>query len=400
MFLLPTQTAIHFWPNYSFVFGVRVDYLSPAIYITDLLFLTLLFFWLIKNLKTVSSDIKRNKIYLLIVLCFILVNTCFSIDWSVSLVKWLKIMELLLFAYYVHVRTDIFNVKNVSSVLFYSLIFFSVIGWIQVIRGETSGGIFYLFGERTFSVHTPGIAKHVLFGNSYLRMYSTFSHPNSLAGYFAASTLFLLGWLIKKNNLLKISGLLIICSSIFLSFSLAAFLGMVACGLVIFINKYFAKKTTGFLILLLSVLISFGFAVCSGNFPMTAYSFSNSVAERVELAQTAGRIFSGNWLVGSGLNTFITTETASGFFGSSKWLMQPVHNIFLLTVSETGLFGLLLLCLAFYFGGIKNFQTYGLRSICVFTLILATGLVDHYWITLQQNMFLLALFFGIFSREK
>ena len=38
VFLIPTQLALHFWLPGSFVFGIRVDYLAPSIYLTDILF--------------------------------------------------------------------------------------------------------------------------------------------------------------------------------------------------------------------------------------------------------------------------------------------------------------------------------------------------------------------------
>ena len=34
---IPTQFGRHFWPDFSFVSGVRVDYLSPTLYVTDIL---------------------------------------------------------------------------------------------------------------------------------------------------------------------------------------------------------------------------------------------------------------------------------------------------------------------------------------------------------------------------
>src|SRR5438105_4334390 len=37
LFLLPTQLGKHFWPEFSFVQGLRIDYLSPTLYVTDML---------------------------------------------------------------------------------------------------------------------------------------------------------------------------------------------------------------------------------------------------------------------------------------------------------------------------------------------------------------------------
>src|SRR5476649_2203358 len=42
IFLLPTQLGIHFWPNFSLLLGIRVDYLSPTLYVTDVVILSLI----------------------------------------------------------------------------------------------------------------------------------------------------------------------------------------------------------------------------------------------------------------------------------------------------------------------------------------------------------------------
>ena len=44
--LLPVQLGRHFWPDFSFVLGLKIDYLSPTFYLTDLLVLMILSLWL------------------------------------------------------------------------------------------------------------------------------------------------------------------------------------------------------------------------------------------------------------------------------------------------------------------------------------------------------------------
>ena len=45
--LLPSQLGKHFWFDFSQVLGLRIDYLAPTLYLTDVLviFLLLLWFW-------------------------------------------------------------------------------------------------------------------------------------------------------------------------------------------------------------------------------------------------------------------------------------------------------------------------------------------------------------------
>jgi O-antigen ligase len=53
--LLPAQLAKHFWPPFSFVSGIRIDYLSPTIYLTDIIILGILIIWGIERLLSLRS---------------------------------------------------------------------------------------------------------------------------------------------------------------------------------------------------------------------------------------------------------------------------------------------------------------------------------------------------------
>ena len=61
--------------------------------------------------------------------------------------------------------------------LFLSMAVVSAIGILQVVKGGSLGGAFYLLGERAFNTSTPGIALASLGGRELLRAYSIFSHP-------------------------------------------------------------------------------------------------------------------------------------------------------------------------------------------------------------------------------
>src|SRR3990167_1779300 len=54
LLFLPTQFGRHFWPSFSFIYGIRVDYLSPILYLTDILIFFLFIFW-------ASSKFKKKK---------------------------------------------------------------------------------------------------------------------------------------------------------------------------------------------------------------------------------------------------------------------------------------------------------------------------------------------------
>lgn len=365
IFLAPTQIAFHWWPDFSHIFGIRVDYLAPSLYLTDILVL----FLIILSQKIISL----NKKTLLLAL-FIFANIFLAINPAVALIKWVKVFEFALLAIIISKNTN-FNLEEwVLKPLSISLIFFSLIGFAQIVLGKTIGGIFYWFGERSFNLSTPGIALFQINGVDFLRPYSTFSHPNSMAGYFLVSACLIL--LFKKNDLLKKASIVLSGFSIFLSFSLGAILSLYLSP----IYKFFFEKRVSIVILFAAVSILA--SIFSGSL-LDARDFPLSAKERLVLIESAGKVFSMSPITGVGFNNFFIA-------GKS---LQPVHNIFLLVLTETGIVGLaLFLILLIYL--VKNPKT-GIPVL----LIITTGLFDHYWLTLEQNELLLSIVFGLSLRK-
>ena len=59
LLLIPTQLGYHFWPDFAFVNGIRVDYLAPTIYLTDLLILGIGISWLLS--KITNDDLPARN---------------------------------------------------------------------------------------------------------------------------------------------------------------------------------------------------------------------------------------------------------------------------------------------------------------------------------------------------
>ena len=60
--LLPVQLSKHFWPLWSYISGIRLDYLSPVVYLTDILLFLLLSFWFIEKIaKTKPPEAFYSK---------------------------------------------------------------------------------------------------------------------------------------------------------------------------------------------------------------------------------------------------------------------------------------------------------------------------------------------------
>ncbi|MFC1625569.1 O-antigen ligase family protein, partial [Patescibacteria group bacterium] len=367
--LLPTQLAYHFWPASAFVYGIRVDYLAPTIYLTDVL-VVLLF---------VLSDAKKKFFSkkVLLLLLFALLNIYFSKSIEVSVYKWVKVFEMLFLGIYVakNLTTKLFN--NSIKILLYSSVTVSVIGIIQFIKLSTLGFPLNLLGERTFSASTPGVALASLFGQDFMRSYSTFSHPNSLAGFLGVMIILIFMFTKRKITPIIKLGVLIILICFLLTFSFSAFVSLFFVGAIaLFVkNKRHFWKILALIVFVVFITgIAFPIFIPKGF--VVADNTSERVIQRLELANVSGGLIKQNPIFGVGLGNFISTH----------WLLQPVHNIILLIFSEVGIFGVLIFY-ALISSSIQRLKSKNLKTLALVTIfILLTGSVDHYWLTLQQNM--------------
>lgn len=377
---LGTQLAFHFWPDWATVFGIRVDYLAPKIYLTDLVLLVLIASWLVEIKPKLGKlrKIRINKKHLIIsgTLLFVVLNTIYSVSWQIALLSWLKLLEVTCLVIYVYANWV--NIKEKIQVpLAVSLLVIFFVALAQFISQHTIG--LWIIGERSFSATTPGVALINIFGKKLLRPYSIFSHPNQMAGFALISLPF---------TLPLMAGILAVAILV-LSFSrgawLAAFL-VITAGIATIKNE----KATSFI----PVLICFLSLVLmpTSSFLLSRLSFNQSLQDRLILAVEAGRLFSQRPILGVGLGNFI--PAMSSLSGFSR-ILQPVHNIFLLVLVEAGIVGLIL----FYFlvsiclfkTLVRNDKSY---LVSVLLMILFTGMVDHYWLTLQQTQLLFGIVIG------
>ncbi len=219
LFLLPTQLGKHFFFPFSYLSGVRTDYLAPTLYSTDIL----VFLLILLNSKTVFSFFKKRSFLLLFLLSTF--NIVFSLSPWISFYKVIKIAEFLsLFAIVQKFGNKLLPPKKLLIVLLASSAFQFILVALQFVHKHSLQGFFYFFGERYITLSLPGIAKVSLQGIELLRPYGTFSHPNSLAGFYLLIYFFVLTnkkfdkYLLLKNSILFFSFILI-----FLSFSKTSF---------------------------------------------------------------------------------------------------------------------------------------------------------------------------------
>jgi hypothetical protein len=372
--LIPTQLGKHFWPDFSLIYGLRIDYLSPTLYLTDVLIVLILFLWVVEEKPKI-----KLSFWAMLGGFALLLGIISSTNFEVGVYKLVKLFELVGLGYYVC------RVKSSWTIILrflpWALVYTSLIAIVQFCQQSSLNNWFWLLGERPLSVIVPGIALENLGGSLFLRPYATFSHPNSMAGLLLVGLISTLFTFKKIRFFWGYLGLIL--WGIFLSFSYSAWLvGVAILGLYFLFGK--KKKSlfaTGFLTTGLVVL---GFTQIS----------SQSVIERWQLMLAAFSMIKDNFFFGVGLNNFIV-RLPEYWVPISYRLWQPVHNFYLLTFAETGIVVFVLVIIFFAKTARKLLAGKNYSLFLALVAILLLGFFDHYWLTLQQNQILLSLILGL-----
>ena len=149
--LLPTQLGLHFWPGFSRVSGLNIDYLSPTLYFLDILII----FYLLKNAKLLLDKLKKLKTFPFVLL--ISLNLLFYQNQANTAFQYLRLLEY--FLLYL-VLVDVPNLwKKIGSTFFLSLCFVFALQTAQFFKQSSLNGIFYYLGERYFTASTPNMPR-------------------------------------------------------------------------------------------------------------------------------------------------------------------------------------------------------------------------------------------------
>ncbi|MDA1061074.1 MAG: O-antigen ligase family protein [bacterium] len=398
LFLLPTQLGTFFFISDSIIHGIPIDLLAPALYATDILVIILVIITVIPHLmrdpgivKKILNQVQDDKLVYVLISLFLILNIATSFSPLMSVYKLMKIAEL--GAVFWIIRSTKLNTKHILYAFLAMALVQLGLGLAQIISGHSLQGLFYFLGERSFAITTPGIAKVSLQGIELLRAYGTFPHPNALGGFYLLLYSFILfsptlssqtRFGIQKNLFLIISTLLII-----FSFSKVAILGYVIVTVISVLRKKSACTWCRISGLLLPIALSGVFFIAQGD--------PESVDKRVWLITTSLMIIRDHLISGVGVGNYLI---AQGVFPIpySYHFLQPVHNIFLLLIAELGipLFTLVVFLMAKFV--IRN-SKFEIQALPILFVIIFTGMFDHYWLTIQQNMLLVPVVFGLLTNN-
>jgi len=404
----PTQFGRHFWPSFSYILGIRIDYLSPTVYLTDILiFLLFIFFITSLQIKYLSKLFKKFSwlsINLLFLIAFLFLGVIFSKSPLAGFYGLLKLLEFIFFGVYTTRFITKINFRKILFVFSVAIIFESILSVVQYLKQSSIGGFFYFFGERTFNGQTPGIANASINGELILRPYGTFSHPNVLGGYLLIGMiliLFNLGSAKKQlGKILYSISLIGGTLALILTFSRIAILLWLIVIFTFLISKSGKKilrKNIAFFLIFISIVIFFIFYTPIISRLSNISLYDESFSQREELLKSSLVIIKTHPFFGTGLNNFLLELAQVQKTNNVTFYLQPTHNTFLLVAVQTGILGLI------YFIGFlaktfkKAFWKRDLINyrIIIFLSILVLGSFDHYFLTVQQGQLLLSFIVGL-----
>lgn len=378
---LPIQLNKFFFPEYSYVLGLPIDYRALSIYLSDIAIIAYLLTFTLGNFKIfpkIASQFKAFVITLAIFNFYLFASAFFSTSHQASLIFNLRILIYSLLAIasaYTQSKGKI--QKPALFVISFSLIWQSLLITAQFALQKSQG--FWILGERSFGAGTPTIAHTALFGQQLLRPYGTFPHPNVAAAFLAFG-------LILISSCRRIPTFITGIATA-LTFSRTALATLVV---VVFLNL---SKTGRLIAAIVAVILAFLFGPTILNSIPTA-----SIAERLLLIQAALDIALVQLAFGIGSNNFILELAKLDLFSLAETrLLQPVHNVFLLILAENGIIGLLIFA-ALLMVVAQNVK--GKVKTALFLALLIYASLDHFLWTLAQGQLMFWLILGfIVSRN-
>lgn len=378
---LPTQLSKHFWPSWSYIQGIRIDYLSPTISVMDMLNFAIL----VVHTSSIVQLIRSVPKSILVTLgLLVLTNTLFSLNPTLTLLSWIHVLYIVLALLIIVKESRLYLLPTLMGLSIGSAIQLALV-FQQFMYQSSLQGVWYWLGERKLILSLPDIAKISVYGREYLRPYGTFSHPNALGGFYALLFFFIhslknQAYARKYTRLANI--ILFLCPFlIILSFSKVAILSFVVGSLILVWGDYAYRKcilclvarSAGLIVLFLMFTIPIG----------DPYSLQ----KRLVLMGNSVQILLQHPLWGVGFGNYILAQSSIHILPRFMPLYQPVHNIFLLVLAEGGLGGIMIGY--FLARQTKIILFASLQIIPILMVIGITGLSDHYWVTLPQTQLLL-----------
>lgn len=384
IFAIPSNLFLVLTEKTAYVHGLRIDYLLPKFYLSDIIVL-LLTAWVIfsKQIKLPKFEIKNNLFLIVATGVFLLFQLMTK---QTTIVGWqiIKIIELLWLTF---LLKSLWPKLKPSLILISAnlvLLFQSIIGLLQFFNQKSVAG-YWLLGEPNLA-RPIDMTRQVIFGQNLILPYGTTAHPNVLAG-FIVTVLILNVLLFKKTNQNNLAFFLQGFSSL-LGLTVLLLTGSWSAGLslvvAIFLIKFKPKSKK-------LVMITVGIWIIATIFISKANVFLNtanhSVIRRQYLNQAAIIMMIDHPLTGVGLNNFTALVEKYSPTREVVRFTQPTHNTPLLILSEIGMIGIIIATI--WVKKLRSSWIWPLTMTCATFLPILS--LDHYLYTLQTGNLIFAV---------
>lgn len=288
---------------------------------------------------------------------------------------------------------------------------FAVAQWFS---GEVIGSTF--FGMAAQLPSDLGVSVIETVSGRFLRAYGSLSHPNMLGGFLVVvilSSLNLLHYVERRiSRSMIISGVFICSVSLCVTFSRAAFLGLIFGFLLLFIlavakQKLFEYQKVFFVILGIVFLLSIQGVIYAD---IVAVRFSNSrleqqsIEERIDSLNGVIPLFLERPFLGLGYHTYSQALFIRDREVRPVWVYQPVHNAFILLLVETGVLGFVMFMVVVSTTIAMRLKRIGewekATLIALLGSLVIISLFDHYLLSSHFGILLVVFSFMFFYEER
>jgi hypothetical protein len=288
---------------------------------------------------------------------------------------------------------------------------FTILGSIQGLIAsyqfywQKSVGLFAI-GESPIGPSLDNVAKIVSHGTKLIRSYGTFPHPNILAAFLVATTVFNL-YLLNKTTQNNVSRgtlyllLLVNVFGLFLTFSRGGIAGFIVALAVLtayfLLNKQFSRGTQ----VIAPALIAIGISTAilwPHLSSRSAFRSDPGLPQRMFYNDLSLKMFKDKPIFGVGPNTSMLHMKQYSPRPLESWEIQPIHNYYLLSLAEWGIGAISFLFLLLFPIFVLFKQKIGTWDITLSAIIvpfLLLGFLDHYFYTIWPSAVLIWLILGI-----
>lgn len=391
LFSIPLQLRILINPDTSYIDYVFSYHKAIFFYLSDLLFICF-----------ISAYIIFNKLPKLAFWPIIL-----PILWALTYLFHVEHINLALYGVFKAAQfwLIIVFIKQNPSILRPSLLILILSGMLQSVIGIFQFQLQHGLNLRFLGEYIPGLldsgtATLTTPDGKVLRAYGTMPHPNVFGGYLA---IILSIWLYVsretrdlKQWIIVSCGTFILWWGLLVSFSRSAWL---ASGLIfaVYISYLIYKKAYKHgLSLLLITIVSCGTLVGFYKdlvFPRSQDISiqSQAVKFRVDFNTQGLNTFKHNKMLGVGPYLYVSQLESD--VSQEPWLYQPPHNILIMYLAEYGIIGLIIFLASLFMIGF-TWNNQNILCLMFFICICVLGGLDHYLITIQQGVLILAVMLG------